>query len=1119
MPTPMIPGIPPLLPLGIRRNSREPAGTLSPEEEESLAKKAGKIGLGGIAALGNLIDLPGSMVRDVMVGENPLDQLLHPFSGESRTYGRDMLRKAGMIGQKDTLLNALPGLAIDIATDPLTWIMPFGALTKAGKVVKQAGMLPKVRNIAARLYDDAGAHAPGVIVPGAPRRAAPSGARLGEMGPRRAAVRTTLRDVLGFASPEELTALKRAAEASGSTLQQLADQPLRGMFATGAFGNPWRVMASGPRGEKVAQFLDRAQQAVVHGKVPHTNFAPVERMAQLFNARIGGAPGDVAGYFGKLAFGAKESARAAANTKVAEFANSLVKAGISTPEQMDLVRRALEEIPVTSREVILRNPATPAAAAAAQTAMSQLPPEVQEILRKAQAYKQQIFDSVKAEGGRISEYASPEALHWPRYGLADEFPEQQFQSGAGISRSFDVRNQSAARRNPIFSPYESPQGMKYGIKDETTTIRQMLMDDEINLAIDTYETPEVVANIIRRKYGNKIPRLFNEVNGTAGDRYNALAKWAANLSPEQRKFGFFANDPLRDLHSYAVVGAGQAASLRVLREFLQSKGVMHFPGSAARQAGWHELGDVLQKVAGHIDRDVFGKHLLDDTLRAMTPQEVAGFRHSLAASLGKPIQELTDADMIGVVMKSRMSDDSATAIQRLAMGFSRPEPANAILQVFDSMTNLWKNFQTGVFPAFHTRNLISGQVNNWFAGNWSRESVKMTRDLLRGGTVKGASQLDAVKQLAAQRGIASLTDEQATQLLGELAYAHNMTGRYAGEAMSQAGVEAISRPQQLGDLMREIPRPGYQAMSGKRLINKLLGREPGTSWKPWDVRGVRGRAEVGRALHAAAPAAEHALEDLRHHPGAGIAATRAGRHWRLGKPEFALGGLAPDAALQARIDALRSAGYLVIALADAVAPQALFLLRDQPRPGIATLLARLRTQGVRQFVLLSGDSQANVTRFAADLAFDPALGDQRPEDKLNWIHTAQQQGRRVAMVGDGINDAPTLAAADVSISFAHASELAQVHSELLVLGRDLAVIATARAMAQRTRRIIRQNLAWAASYNLLSVPAAAAGLVPPWAAAVGMSLSSLLVVLNALRLRDAPAARGAHRLGAPKSGE
>ncbi len=276
---------------------------------------------------------------------------------------------------------------------------------------------------------------------------------------------------------------------------------------------------------------------------------------------------------------------------------------------------------------------------------------------------------------------------------------------------------------------------------------------------------------------------------------------------------------------------------------------------------------------------------------------------------------------------------------------------------------------------------------------------------------------------------------------------------------------------------------------------------------------------VGRALHAAAPAAEHALEDLRHHPGAGIAATRAGRHWRLGKPEFALGGLAPDAALQARIDALRSAGYLVIALADAVAPQALFLLRDQPRPGIATLLARLRTQGVRQFVLLSGDSQANVTRFAADLAFDPALGDQRPEDKLNWIHTAQQQGRRVAMVGDGINDAPTLAAADVSISFAHASELAQVHSELLVLGRDLAVIATARAMAQRTRRIIRQNLAWAASYNLLSVPAAAAGLVPPWAAAVGMSLSSLLVVLNALRLRDAPAARGAHRLGAPKSGE
>ena len=189
------------------------------------------------------------------------------------------------------------------------------------------------------------------------------------------------------------------------------------------------------------------------------------------------------------------------------------------------------------------------------------------------------------------------------------------------------------------------------------------------------------------------------------------------------------------------------------------------------------------------------------------------------------------------------------------------------------------------------------------------------------------------------------------------------------------------------------------------------------------------------------------------------------------------------------------------------------MLRETARAEAGAALQGLRAQGLR-VSLCSGDADAAVVRLAAEVGIDAdprhVRARQTPEDKLAYVRERQQAGERVAMVGDGINDAPVLAGADVSLALADGAALAQRAADFVVAGGDLRRIPQAVALARRTRRIVRQNLAWALAYNLLALPLAATGQVTPWIAALGMALSSLLVTLNALRL-NLPGADGGGR--------
>ena len=233
--------------------------------------------------------------------------------------------------------------------------------------------------------------------------------------------------------------------------------------------------------------------------------------------------------------------------------------------------------------------------------------------------------------------------------------------------------------------------------------------------------------------------------------------------------------------------------------------------------------------------------------------------------------------------------------------------------------------------------------------------------------------------------------------------------------------------------------------------------------------------------------------DLAVSVGAGVEGVVDGRHWKLGSAEFVTGIPAP---LRHAADDV-AVTQVFLGSHDRVA--AVFEVDDALRDDAHNTLILIEKIGL-SVSLVSGDREVAVNRIAATLGIGDARSGCSPDDKLATIRALQQAGEVVVMVGDGINDAPVLAGADASIAPSHAASLAQSSADILMLGNSLQPIVTALRASRQTMRVVRQNLGWAIVYNLAAVPLAATGFVPPWLAAIGMSASSLIVVLNALRL-------------------
>ena len=268
---------------------------------------------------------------------------------------------------------------------------------------------------------------------------------------------------------------------------------------------------------------------------------------------------------------------------------------------------------------------------------------------------------------------------------------------------------------------------------------------------------------------------------------------------------------------------------------------------------------------------------------------------------------------------------------------------------------------------------------------------------------------------------------------------------------------------------------------------------------------------IAQSLRAAAPEAMSlpAAGHVTNVPGQGVHADLDGQPVRLGTQAFAASRYADQPVLTTRYggeapmeEVPPAAACTSIWLGRDGEPLARFNLADTPRADAPACLDALRAQGLRLH-LVSGDAPETVRWWANRLGIDHAIGGASPEDKRAYVRKLQAEGARVLAVGDGINDAPLLAQAQVSIAIGTGAPLAQAGADAILTEPRLSAISDAVSIGRRTLRVVRQNLGWAFAYNAISIPLATLGWLSPLVAGVGMSVSSLLVALNAWRLTRA----------------
>ena len=331
-----------------------------------------------------------------------------------------------------------------------------------------------------------------------------------------------------------------------------------------------------------------------------------------------------------------------------------------------------------------------------------------------------------------------------------------------------------------------------------------------------------------------------------------------------------------------------------------------------------------------------------------------------------------------------------------------------------------------------------------------------------------------------------------------------------GLATPTALLVGTGRGAQLGVLVR-----GPEVLESTQTVNTVVLDKTGTLttgvmsvvdvWGDAQAIRLAGAIEhasshpIARAIasYAANRAALPVATDVVTARGDGVSGDVEGHRVRAGRP----GWIASNNSWPNELTTWQTSGNTLVAVAIDDVPRALFAVSDVIRSTTPAAIASLRALGIEP-IMVTGDNQATANQIAAECGIDKVHAQSRPEDKLAIVHALQQQGRVVAVIGDGVNDAAALAAADLGIAMGNGTDAAMEAADITLLREDLNSASDAVRLARATLRTIKQNLAWAFGYNIAAIPLAALGLLTPLIAGLAMALSSVCVVANSLRLKN-----------------